>query len=288
MSFDYTHEERRLSVSVRTVITRGPHRRIEGLLPLVQRLHVHNPVPFADFVRNYGTSLVTEAYTVAARGLPERDQHQWHLRWEAFDGDDQAGERWMASQPTGDDVRRVFEVLNSPADRNNPATAIETLRTDCLVDIQRVVEAAAPSSHRPALTPDEELDYLTGPRLGWRVDTTGAVTAHAATREQDPFEQCRLEVLLAMVGSGPGVMTCDVCGRWFVPLRGGRPSRRCPGFECPQIAEQAYQQSDDRREYRRLQMRLSRAQRRGDTAAAAEAQAAMDALRRPTTTRGKS
>jgi len=94
---------------------------------------------------------------------------------------------------------------------------------------------------------------------------TQSFFASSAARSTDKYHG-RAAALPSLVGNLAGHR------KTFEAVRAGRPSRRCPGFDCQFEAERRYQQSPERREYRKLSMRLHRAQIRGDANAIREAE----------------
>jgi hypothetical protein len=268
VTFDYTAVQ--LVAALPDLGLKTRTGRVDGVLPLLLRLDWSSPDVIYDHARQFGTGLLQDLISWRAMQAmqegnpgPKKARRAWiHPSMPPF-GDGKAAERWGRGKPNRDDIEDLLRRLEEndflgwfQSDRDLLDSFLEDLvknaatATDVGDDYRLLVRALA-------------VRYVWDDRGRLRLVLTDFV---------NPNDRARIEAMSAYTEGRPGLIRCDICERLFVPIRAGRPARRCPGFQCQLEAEQRYQQSPERREYRRLSMRLNRARVKGDAAAVGEAE----------------
>jgi hypothetical protein len=248
------------------------------VLPLLQRLDWSSPDVIYEHARQFGTGVLQHVITwraVQKEGSAQKEiQEQAHRVQPRGSSspfiDGKAADRWRKGRPSRADIDDLLRRLAEndfigwfESDRQLLDGFLEGLvtnadmATDVSEDYRLIVQKL---------------------RVRYVFDDRGRLRL-LMTDFANPYDRARIEAMSAYAEGRPGLISCDVCGRWFVPVRAGRPARRCPGFDCQFEAERRYQQSPERREYRRLSMRLHRAQIRGDADAIREAEGQLAALK---------
>jgi hypothetical protein len=267
VTFDYTAFQ--FVAALPDLGLKGPAGRVDGVLPLLQRLDWSSPDVIYEHARQFGTGVLRDIITWrAGQRLNPGLEKSHRVQPNPGSGappfwDEKAAARWRRDRPSRADIDDLLGRLADndfvgwfESDRRQLDDFLEGLRrsaaarTDAGDDYRLLVQALAV-------------------RFVW--DDRGRLRL-LMTDFLNPYDRARIEAMSAFTNGRPGLIRCDVCGRWFVPVRAGRPARRCPGFDCQSEAERRYQGSPDRREYRRLSMRLTRARRRGDVNAVRESE----------------
>jgi hypothetical protein len=250
---------------------KGRTGRVDGMLPLLQRLDWSSPDVIYEHARQFGTDVLEAVITW--RALQKEESAQKQSREQAHRvqpdrgappfWDARAADRWQRGRPTRADIEDLLQRLGE--NDFTPWFEIDRKQLDDFLEgLVRNADTATDAAEDYRLIVQKFLlRYVFDDRRRLRLLLTDFA---------NPYDRARIEAMSAYTGERPGLIACDVCGRWFVPVRAGRPSRRCPGFDCQGEAERRYQQSPERREYRRLSMRLHRAQIRGDADATSEAE----------------
>jgi hypothetical protein len=239
---------------------KGRTGRVDGVLPLLQRLDWSAPDPILDHARQFGTGVLHDVIAWRAEWDQSESGRRKALRVRPQPDappflDGKAAERWRRGKSSRADIQDLLQRLAEndflgwfESDRQLLESFLEDL-------VSRAASVIDVSDDYRLLVRALAVRYVWDDRRRLRLVMTDFA---------NPYDRARIEALSAYTEGRPGLISCDVCGRWFVPVRAGRPSRRCPGFDCQFEAERRYQQSPERREYRRLSMRLHRAQIRGD------------------------
>ncbi|MBS45232.1 MAG: hypothetical protein CMH83_19085 [Nocardioides sp.] len=272
MTFDYTQAQ--LVLGLPDLHLRGTHGRVDGVLPFLLRLDWRDPTSLTRLAADAGVRAQLGSVLVSVRSWLEQawsgiTQSSDVIDPESenpFPSSEAAWDRWASvdESPTDDDLADLCGRLAEYGWLSHLDTKDQQLREW----LELLVRRAAEKRDARSLVPLQVgLAMQWDDRARLRLVTDGFA---------DPYDRARLEAMSAYTEGRPGLMRCDVCERLFVPVRSGRPAQRCPGFECADQARQRYQASPERREYRRLHTRLSRARKSGTPAQIAAAQAAFD------------
>ena len=273
MTFDYTDAQ--LVVALPDLKLQASVGRVDGVLPILLRLDWNDSEALCAMAADPPTRDVLADILYTHRrnlenGWPALFRPDLVIELEErnpFPHDSGASDRWLTEtmRPSLDDAADLVARLAE----HGWMEGLNTLDTQLREWLERLVERA--SSLQDATS--TLVPFSTELQVRW--DDKGRLRLVAAGFS-DPYDRARLEAMSAYTKGGPGLVRCDVCERLFVPLRAGRPTRRCPGFECDQVAKRRYQHTPERREYRRLSSRLSRAKAAGNRAAIDLAQAAIE------------
>ncbi|GEP40125.1 hypothetical protein NPS01_37880 [Nocardioides psychrotolerans] len=275
MTFDFTAPQ--LTIVLPDLQLRGTQGTVEGVLPILLRVDwgsaeslyafsrdantvgaVLEPAIRAQLKADAGFQTDEEAFAQAQQiyplGMPESP----------FAGP--ASERWQRGRATRVDIEDLARRLDESGLAGSLDSATEQLRAR----IEQLVD-----THAKQKDTQSTAIRLDGVDFQHRWDDKQRLRLAVHTFS-NPFSRADMEAVSAYTQGRPGLVRCDVCERLFVPVRAGRPSRRCPGFDCADLARESYQQRPDRREYRRLAMRLSRAKATGKQHLIEAAQAELD------------
>jgi hypothetical protein len=271
MTFDYTAAQL-LVAALPDVGISGPTGRVDGVLPILQRLDWSSAETLHPLIRDMGTRQIVHDMIVrrAQQTNPGRRRSFNVIAppYKAPFVSRAAQRRWVSGAPAIGDVQDLLDRLHG----NDFVGWFESDRDQLLEFIDRLIKNSSDAMDGDHVS---VLDRI-GLRYAWDDRKRLRLVMDGFW---NPFDRARIEATSAYTSGKPGLIRCDVCDRWFVPLRAGRPEKRCPGFECGLIAQRRYQSSPERREYRKLTTRLRRAEQQGDDAAMARARTDLDALK---------
>jgi hypothetical protein len=268
VTFDYTSF--RLVLALPDLGLKGPLGRIDGVLPVLQRIDWSSAAELHAHTQQLGTKVPAEVIRWITSPLhigQERRRRQTVMRppFEVPFTDDKPAARWSKGRPTLADL----EDLHARLSKSEFLTELDGRHSELSGFLDRLAANGIDK------VDDDFLLLIDRLVVQYSWDDRGRLRL-VAPSFSSPFDRARLEAMSAYSDGRPGLVRCDICDRWFVPVRAGRPSRRCPGFDCRAEAEKRYQNSPDRREYRRLAMRVSRARNKGDRTALREAEADLE------------